>query len=390
MADNIVDSLFGPQPWQVQQQQNAGLQQFAAQQANRDPLQMAKYGLTMGGGMLAGAGMEAAGYANPATVQAQQRQAVMQTGGDMSTAAGLKAKAAEFAAAGDQQTAMKLVLLARKQEQEEAKMLAESKKQALGERRQDFQETEAFDLKKTQILEGLRLREKEIESKAEVARQNGQSTEMYRQQLLELRRMGLAIQESKGGVGGKVPMGYRYTPEGNLEPIPGGPADAKANAAAEQKAVGAAGLDTTLATLRSAYDRLETGGGITSTKKSAMSNIGSAISSSGIGQMAGKMVGSENQSARNDVAMSRPALLASLMKATGMSAKQIDSNAELKLWLTTATDPTLDVEANRRALDSIESRYLSPQMKPKKTQAEPSYDADKEARYQEWKKAQGK
>jgi hypothetical protein len=31
----------------------------------------------------------------------------------------------------------------------------------------------------------------------------------------------------------------------------------------------------------------------------------------------------------------------------------------LKLWLATATDPTLDVEANRRALDSIESRYLS-------------------------------
>jgi hypothetical protein len=210
-----------------------------------------------------------------------------------------------------------------------------------------------------QILENIRLREKEIESKAEIARQNGQSTEMYRQQLLELRRMGLAIQESKGGVGGKVPMGYRYTPEGNLEPIPGGPADAKANAAAEQKAVGAAGLDTTLATLRSAYDRLESGGGITSTKKSTMSNIGSSISSSGIGQMAGKIVGSENQSARNDVAMSRPALLASLMKATGMSAKQIDSNAELKLWLATATDPTLDVEANRRALDSIESRYLS-------------------------------
>jgi hypothetical protein len=47
------------------------------------------------------------------------------------------------------------------------------------------------------------------------------------------------------------------------------------------------------------------------------------------------------------------------MKATGMSAKQMDSNAELKLWLATATDPTLDVESNRKALDNIEKKYIN-------------------------------
>ena len=78
-----------------------------------------------------------------------------------------------------------------------------------------------------------------------------------------------------------------------------------------------------------------------------------------MGQAFGKAFGTKNQSARNDIAMSRPALLAALMKATGMSAKQMDSNAELKLWLSTATDPTLDVEANRRALDNIERKFLS-------------------------------
>jgi len=113
-----------------------------------------------------------------------------------------------------------------------------------------------------------------------------------------------------------------------------------------------------LATLRDAYNRLEKGGGITSTEKSGLENVGSALSSSALGQAAGKLTGSQNQSVRNDIAMSRPALLAALMKATGMSAKQMDSNAELKLWLSTATDPTLDVESNRRALDNIEKRYL--------------------------------
>jgi hypothetical protein len=83
------------------------------------------------------------------------------------------------------------------------------------------------------------------------------------------------------------------------------------------------------------------------------------MASSGAGQMLGKMFGTKNQSARNEVAMMRPALLAALMKATGMSSKQMDSNAELKLWLATATDPTLDIQANRAALNAIEQKYLS-------------------------------
>jgi len=153
---------------------------------------------------------------------------------------------------------------------------------------------------------------------------------------------------------GKPQPGYRWAENGTLEAIPGGPADQKA----QQKAAGATDVDIALTTLRDAYDRLETGGGITSTTKGPIDNLTAAVQSSGIGQAAGKAFGTANQSARNDVAMSRPALLAALMKATGMNAKQMDSNAELKLWLTTATDPTLDVQSNRRALDNIEKKYL--------------------------------
>jgi hypothetical protein len=158
---------------------------------------------------------------------------------------------------------------------------------------------------------------------------------------------------------GRIPAGYRKTADG-LEPIPGGPADAKAQAAANLKASGATDVDLAIGTLRDAYDRLEKGGGITSTGKGNLDNAGAWIASSGLGQTAGKMFGTNNQSARNDIAMTRPALLAALMKATGMSAKQMDSNAELKLWLATATDPTLDVESNRRALANIEKKYLGP------------------------------
>ena len=153
---------------------------------------------------------------------------------------------------------------------------------------------------------------------------------------------------------GKAGPGFRMTESGVAEPIPGGPADQKA----QMKASGAADVDIALGTLRDAYNRLESGGGITSTKKGPIDNLGASISASDIGQVAGKAFGTSNQSARNDIAMSRPALLAALMKATGMSARQMDSNVELKLWITTATDPQLDVEANRRALNNIETKYL--------------------------------
>jgi hypothetical protein len=124
------------------------------------------------------------------------------------------------------------------------------------------------------------------------------------------------------------------------------------------KAAGAADVDLAVGTLRDAYDRLDQGGGITNTNKGTLDNIVAGASSSAPGQMVGKMLGTKNQSARNEIEMTRPALLAALMKATGMSAKQMDSNAELKLWMRTATDPTLDIQANRAALSKIEQKYL--------------------------------
>jgi hypothetical protein len=163
---------------------------------------------------------------------------------------------------------------------------------------------------------------------------------------------------------GKAPSGYRFLPDGSMQAIPGGPADAKSSALAQQKALGASDVDSAVATLRDAYDRLEKGGGITSTERGALSNMAAASGSSGLGQAVGRAFGTQNQSARNDIAMTRPALLAALMKATGMSAKQMDSNAELKLWMATATDPTLDVESNRRALNAIERKYIASSSQP--------------------------
>jgi hypothetical protein len=178
----------------------------------------------------------------------------------------------------------------------------------------------------------------------------------------------LAFETTGGGEGGviqaglnrqfgKPQAGYRWKADGSLEFIPGGPADQKA----QLKTSGEGTVDSVVADIRDKYTQLKTGGGITDTQNGGLSNLVSGIQSSGVGQAAGRLFGTQNQSQRNNIAMSRPLLLQAIMKATGMSAKQMDSNAELKLYLATATDPTLDVQSNMEALDRIEKLYGSGQ-----------------------------
>ena len=176
-----------------------------------------------------------------------------------------------------------------------------------------------------------------------------------------------AFQKQLLSQGGKPPPGYRYTPNGDMEAIPGGPADQKQLSALGGKET----VSNIVGGLRDSYNQLSSAGGITDPSKGTLSNLAARASSSGLGQFVGGAVGSQNQSVRNSIAMTRPLLLQAIMKATGMSAKQMDSNTELKLYLSTATDPTLDIEANKRALDKIEQLYggQSPQAQPASTPA---------------------
>ena len=151
----------------------------------------------------------------------------------------------------------------------------------------------------------------------------------------------------------KAPMGYRFLPDGSLEPIKGGPADLKTQA----KAAGAGDVSLEIIKIKDSYDKLLEGGGITDPSLKVGSNIMGKVSSSAVGQTLGSTFGTRNQTERDKIAQTRPLLMGAIMKATGMSAKQIDSNAELKLWLSTATDPNKSYEANIAALKNIEDLY---------------------------------
>lgn len=193
--------------------------------------------------------------------------------------------------------------------------------------------------------------------KAETQRQLAQmNIDARREAAAQANALRRDIAGARSAEMGKAPSGYRFKPNGDLEKIPGGPADEKTLA----REAGGETVNGVVASLRDQYSLLDDKGGITNPKKGVVANALAGAQSSGAGQAVGKMLGTENQSARNTIAQQRPILLQAIMKATGMSAKQMDSNAELKLYLATATDPTLDVAANRRALDMIEKLYGSP------------------------------
>lgn len=126
--NNIVAGLFGISPQQAYQQMQAQQNAQAAQAFNSaggTPGQLMAQAYSNAGSGALGLGAGLMGIEPAAVVEARKQQELMQ-GIDMSTSAGLKEKANQFAQAGDQEMAMKLIMLANKREAEESKLKLES------------------------------------------------------------------------------------------------------------------------------------------------------------------------------------------------------------------------------------------------------------------------
>lgn len=108
MADNIVESLFGSSPWQIQQQQNANLNNSALQYAQLDPFQRANMSMFNAGGSLAGLVAPALGLVNQPMQEAQNQDAAM-AGTDANTPEGLRAMAQKLNSLGMQRQAFAAV-----------------------------------------------------------------------------------------------------------------------------------------------------------------------------------------------------------------------------------------------------------------------------------------
>jgi hypothetical protein len=165
-----------------------------------------------------------------------------------------------------------------------------------------------------------------------------------------------AAPRAAGGVGGampKAPPGYRFTPTGDLEAIPGGPAAAKLGETAAKKDEGMTQASNILDSLEAAYTDLEARKAIPSEKRNAVANTLASISASGPGQIAERTIGTKAQTQRDVIASSRLQLLNAIKGATGMSSQQLNSNVELTTWLNSLTDPSRSIETNREILQNV-------------------------------------
>lgn len=171
-----------------------------------------------------------------------------------------------------------------------------------------------------------------------------------------------AIDKPESDAGPKAPNGYRWKPDmSGLEPIPGGPSDprtvAKVDSTAIAKNDARQRVDKMLNQIESSYQELAKMGGAVSTALPARQNIQNRLAASDAGQLLGGALGTQEQSIRNSIRQSIPLLMNEIRSATGMSAKAMDSNAELQFYLRAATDPTMDIEANLRAIKALRETY---------------------------------
>lgn len=137
----------------------------------------------------------------------------------------------------------------------------------------------------------------------------------------------------------------------------------------EQKERGQKQVSLAVSDLKSKYEDLDKSGGIVNPDKGAMENIGASVKSSGPGQFTQGIVGTKEQSLRNDIKSMEPVIINSIRQATGMSAKAMDSNAELLFYR--AAVKAGDVKAQISALDRIDKLYGLGN-EPKKNGAAPS------------------
>jgi hypothetical protein len=125
--------------------------------------------------------------------------------------------------------------------------------------------------------------------------------------------------------------------------------------------------------LRASFTRLDEMRAIPSTARNPLSNIASATAATGIGQTAGRFVGTEAQVEREVINSARTRLVNSIKNATGMSAQQLNSNVELQTMLKSISDPGQPIEAALRIIDDIDNAYVKGAgMSKKKSPAAPA------------------
>lgn len=221
MATSVVESLFGLSPDTIRRQEMAQLNQNAFDFAG---LNTAQQGAALGyqaGGLLARGGASLLGLQTPQEQMAQQQQSIMSRF-DTSTPEGMLQAAQAFNQAGNADMAYRLSQAAQVMRLRQSQ-IAENQAQeraALAQAQKALKPGEAEDpAKYASDIQRL------------ILDRNRYPVGSNEYNIIDRRINALIRKENsaaeKAGTTGipKPPTGYRYTANGDLEPIPGGPKD---------------------------------------------------------------------------------------------------------------------------------------------------------------------
>jgi hypothetical protein len=120
---------------------------------------------------------------------------------------------------------------------------------------------------------------------------------------------------------------------------------------------GQSNVETTLGKMMDKYNKLDQLEAIPSSSRGALANIAAYAAGTTVGQEVEKARATPAQQQRNELKALRRSLLKDIMAATGASAKELDSNFELKSMLESLSDETMDIDSVRRIIADLSARY---------------------------------
>jgi hypothetical protein len=120
------------------------------------------------------------------------------------------------------------------------------------------------------------------------------------------------------------------------------------------------GFEDTLNAMAGYYDSLQSTGDMVSIDNSPIKNVKNYLASTDIGQVAGGALGTEAQSTRDKVNNLLPQLMLDIKNATGMSAKQLDSDKDVQFIRQSLTNPKVEYSAVKAALQNLKNKYGLP------------------------------
>ena len=153
---------------------------------------------------------------------------------------------------------------------------------------------------------------------------------------------------------GPAPMANAMTAPAPMQPI--APAQ-PVTVGTKKQVVGQSNVEDTLGKMMDKYNRLDALKAIPSAQRGIAENVPAYLAGTTFGQEVEKARATPAQQQRNELKALRRSLLKDIMAATGASAKELDSNFELKSMLESLSDETMDIDSVRRIVADLSARY---------------------------------